>query len=103
MRVLSALQMRFCVIKGCNKFAHYDYLGEEAVRFCGAHKLENMYQIRGLCVFKGCTVNRNYNYPGQPRRFCFAHKNDPKDPDSRDFVESVSVLTSSARLCSMFL
>jgi hypothetical protein len=65
---------RYCEIKGCPKRALFNYLGEKAVRFCGAHKLENMHHIKNLCIFKGCTTQRWYNYPGQPKLYCGAHK-----------------------------
>ena len=54
-----------CEFEGCEKMPSFNFLGTTMSRFCRAHKLEGMINVRiysSKCHYEGCDKRPHYNY-----------------------------------------
>jgi hypothetical protein len=65
-----------CNYDNCIKQPNYNVVGEKYGKFCVAHKLDNMIDVKHLfCKFEGCKIRPNYNSIGEKKgKFCVSHK-----------------------------
>ena len=72
------MKSKVCEHAGCNKIPAFNSPGERAARFCAAHKLEGMVNVKSkICEHVGCIKQPTFqpNIPGKKAgRFCHAHR-----------------------------